>query len=71
MTLAQYLKESGKSAADIARETKMTRGGISRLLDGTRMPRLPSALAIHVATDGKVGMGDWPAQRVKGRSKKR
>lgn len=67
MTLVQYLKETGKKAADIARDSKMTRGGISRLLAGTRMPSLPAALAIQNATDGKVGVGDWTGKKSKKR----
>lgn len=68
MTLPDYLAQHSVSAAEIARRTKMTRGGISRLLNGSRNPSIEAAQRIHTATEGKVTFADWV--RKKRRTKK-
>jgi len=68
MTLPDYLTQHSISAAEIARRAKMSRGGISRLLSGTRSPSIAAAQRIHDATEGKVSFGDWV--RKKRRTKK-
>lgn len=67
MTLAEYLKTTGEKAAAVARRSKLTRGGISRLLHATRTPSLAAAWRIHEATNGKVSLGDWPKTKAKPR----
>lgn len=59
MNLVQYLSHTGINAAEMARRAKMTRGGISRLLKGTRAPSVETAARIHQATDGMVTFADW------------
>lgn len=57
--LRQYLKETGKTLADLARDTGLDDGLLSRFARGMRRPGLESATKLEQATAGKVPAASW------------
>ncbi len=62
MTLKDFLDTAAgraRSQAEWARRIGITRGYIHQLVNGGKTPSLPTALAIHKATEGQVTPFDW------------
>jgi len=63
MNFAAYMRESGRTADDIARQVGIHRSFISHLRTGRRYPSLRVASLISEATGGTVSYADWEEQR--------
>lgn len=67
MTLADYLKQPGRSATILATELGVAVSTITRAADGTSVPSRELMRGIHTATEGAVtpndffGVGEAPA----------
>lgn len=64
MDFAVYLRESGRSAAEIARQVGVDASYISHLRSGRRHPSMKLVARINDVTGGTVGFNDWLAARV-------
>ena len=60
MTLDEYLKQSGITANELAQRAGLSYVAISRYRNGHRVPSMPALIKIGRATEGAVGMGDFP-----------
>ena len=59
MTLSDYLKETGKTASELAVELDTAVSTITRAAKGELIPSRPLMEAIHHATNGKVSPNDF------------
>lgn len=57
--LVSYLKATRTKQADLAKKIGVSRGYMSELAAGNKMPSLPVAFAIEDATDGAVPASCW------------
>lgn len=60
--LANYLMNVSASQADFAAAVGITRGHMSALLSGVRLPSLDLAVRIERATSGQVPASSWVAE---------
>jgi predicted transcriptional regulator len=58
MTLNEYLQCTGTLMIDFARKVGTTTATISRIADGSVVPRKALILRIHKATEGRVTAND-------------
>lgn len=59
-TLSQYLKSSGKTQAEFAREISVTQGYVAKLCsEAGPVPTLKVAVRIEAATKGAVPVSIW------------
>lgn len=71
MTLDDFLKRGTMTAADLARESKLSAVSISRILFGEQKPSHDAIKAIVAATKGKVTADDLVFGQPRDASEKR
>ncbi len=63
MDFSTYIRESKRSAAEIARQIGVDATYVSHLRAGRRYPSMKLVAKISEATSGMVGFNDWLAAR--------
>lgn len=57
--LAEYIHETGRRKADLAKAIGVSRGYVTELCQGTKRPGLSVAVRIETATCGMVPVRSW------------
>jgi len=63
MQLKTYLGKQGISAAEFARRVAVSRATVTRWCKDDRLPSLAAMRRIIAATNGSVGLADFPTKR--------
>ena len=66
MVLASHISSSGESAAHWARRLGISRGYLSEMLAGKKLPSLTLAVTIERETGGAVPASSWVPEPKKG-----
>lgn len=60
MDLKSYLEEYGISPPKFAKKVELSRSYIHRLITEPRSPTKYTKKRIEMASEGRIGMDDWP-----------
>ncbi|MBI1359849.1 MAG: hypothetical protein GC155_06135 [Alphaproteobacteria bacterium] len=63
MDLNQWMKETRTTSGEIAAAIGRSGSYVRELRRGARTPSIPTAQAIAVFTEGRVGLDEWPVQQ--------
>ncbi len=63
MDLKSYLEEYGISPPKFAIKVELSRSYIHRLITEERTPTKYTKKRIEIASDGEIGMDDWPHKK--------
>lgn len=63
MDLKSYLEKQGISPPKFAKKVELSRSYIHRLITEKRIPTKYTKKRIEIASDGEIGMDDWPDKK--------